>query len=212
METTLPNQHGVATHQQMRSYSNDLLRRNVIEAASQLLRDEGPDALTVRRVAEVLDCSTKIIYTTFKGKDGLADALFLEGCAGLAQAIGRVPRVSTPATYLWEISCAYWTFALANTSYYRVMFCGAIPNYQPAAASLRTTTTALEAVVKAIQQYQQEGKFPLDDPILITKALWAALHGVVSLYLQGHFTSHEEATSVFERTVQAALAPFASAP
>src|SRR5258708_27196708 len=100
METTLPNQNDIATHRQIRAYGHELLRRNVLAAAGRLLREEGPDALTLRRVAKTLDCSTKIIYTMFKGKDGLADALYLERCAGLAHAIARVPKEATPAAYL----------------------------------------------------------------------------------------------------------------
>ncbi len=206
METTLPNQNDIATHRQVRAYGHELLRRNVIEAAGRLLREEGPNALTVRRVAKQLECSTKIIYTMFKGKDGLAEALYLEGCARLAQTISRVQKASTPGIYLQEVARAYWAFALANPSYYVVMFCGAIPNYHPSATSIRTTITALETVVGMLQQYREQGKLPIDDTVLVTKTLRAAVHGVVSLYLLGHFSSLEEAKDVCERTAQAIIA------
>src|SRR5690348_17054545 len=92
METPLPVGNKIVTHQQAREYGHELLRRNVIEAASRLLMEEGAEALTVRRIAQMLSCSTKIIYTMFKGKDGLADALYLEGCTRLQQIIGQVPQ------------------------------------------------------------------------------------------------------------------------
>jgi AcrR family transcriptional regulator len=205
METSLPDRNDIATHRQMRVRADELLRRNVVEAAGQLLREEGPDALTVRRVAKQLECSTKIIYTIFKGKDGLAEALYLEGCAHLAQTISRVQQASTPSRYLQEVARAYWAFALANPSSYVVMFCGAIPNYHPSTTSIRTTTTALSTVVEMLQQYREQGRLPIDDPVLVTKTLRAAVHGVVSLYLLGHFSSLEEAQDIFERTAQAII-------
>jgi AcrR family transcriptional regulator len=210
METLLPDQNGIATHQQVRAYGHELLRRNVVEAADQLLREEGPDALTVRRVAKKLDCSTKIIYTMFQGKDGLAEALYLEGCAGLAQAMARVPKAATPAAYLRDAALAYWTFALANPGYYLVMFGGAIPKYQPSASSIHTTATAFEIVVEMLQRYREEQALALDDLALATQALWAALHGVVSLCLLGHFANQEKAKAVLERTVESIIASLVS--
>lgn len=206
METMLPDRNGITTHRQARAYGHELLRRNVIDAAAQLLREEGPEALTVRHVAETLDCSTKIIYTMFKGKDGLADALYMEGCSGLAQAMARVPKTATLAAYLRAVSWAYWTFALANPSYYMVMFGGAIPNYQPSATSIHATATAFEIVIEMFEHYREEKALLLNDPTLVTQTLWAALHGVVSLHLLGHLASPEEAKAVVERTVEAMIA------
>jgi AcrR family transcriptional regulator len=206
METMLPEQNNIATYQEVRAYGRELLRRNVIEAASRLLREEGPEALTVRRVAQTLDCSTKIIYTMFKGKDGLADALYLEGCAGLAHTIAQVPKAATPVAYLRAVAWAYWTFALARPSFYLVMFCGAIPHYQPSATSLHTTATAFEVVIETLQRYQQEQALSANDNLaLLTRTFWATLHGVVSLHLLGHFSSEEEAKTVFERALEAMI-------
>lgn len=208
METTLPDGNDFTTHQQARAYGHELLRRNVVEAASHLLVEEGPEALTVRRVANALHCSTKIIYTLFQGKDGLANALYLEGCTRLSQAIERVPEAEAPAAYLYEVARAYWGFALANPSYYAVLFDGAIPRFQPSAASKQMMTMALETMVRTLQIYMTQGLLPAQDPMMLTRALWAPLHGVVSLYLLDHFSSFEEAKQAFERTTQAMLVSF----
>lgn len=206
METTLPKRNKITTHWQAREQGHELLRRNVVEAASRLLVEEGPDALTVRRIARELECSTKIIYTLFQGKEGLADALYQEGCELLVHLVERVQWVSSPEAYITEVAWAYWTFALANPSYYTVMFCGAIPNFHPSTVSILATETAFETVVASMRQYMELGVLPTDDPVMVTKSLWAPLHGVVSLYLLGHFSTSEEAKEVFERTLQALIA------
>ncbi|MBV9228459.1 MAG: TetR/AcrR family transcriptional regulator [Chloroflexi bacterium] len=203
METMLPNGNEFTTHQQARAYGHELLRRNVVEAASHLLVEEGPEALTVRRVAQTLNCSTKIIYTMFEGKDGLANALYLEGCTRLSQAIGAVPQAVSPQAYVQQIAWAYWNFALANPRYYAVLFGGAIPRFQPSAHAKQMMTRALETVVRMLQAYMTQGLLPAQDPVRLTRALWAPFHGVVSLFLFGHFSDQEEAKETFERTVQA---------
>lgn len=205
METTLPDRNEFTTHQQARAQGHELLRRNIVEAASHLLVEEGPEALTVRRVAQMLNCSTKIIYTMFQGKDGLADALYLEGCTRLSQAMKHVPQAATPQAYIRAIAQAYWIFALANSSYYAVLFDGAIPRFQPSAASKQTLTLAFENIVQILQEYMAQGLLPEQDAVTLTRALWAPFHGVVSLYLLGHFSSLEEAKQTFERTIQTML-------
>lgn len=199
----LPDSNEFTSHQEARAYGHELLRRNVVEAASHLLVAEGPEALTVRRIAKTLNCSTKIIYTMFEGKDGLANALYLEGCARLSQAIGQVPQAGSPHTYVQQIAWAYWRFALANPSHYGVLFGGAIPRFQPSASSKQMMTRALEAVARILHAYMEEGLLPAQDPVRLTRTLWAPFHGVVSLHLLGHFSDEEEAKQAFERTVQA---------
>jgi Tetracyclin repressor-like, C-terminal domain len=53
-----------------------------------------------------------------------------------------------------------------------------------------------------------QGQLPVENPVMLTRALWAPFHGVVSLYLLGHFSSYEEAKQAFERTVQAVIVSF----
>lgn len=198
----------ITTPQQVRAYSHDLLRNTVLEAASRLLVQEGPDALTVRRIAQELHCSTKIIYTMFRGKEGLANALYLDGCERLRLALLNVPPTLAIEAYLHQIGWAYWAFALANRSYYLVMFCGAIPNFTPAAESIQTTAAVFDGLVGIIQQAIERGELATNNAHFMAKSLWTALHGVVSLYFLGHISSEDEAKEAFERTLRALIASF----
>ncbi len=67
---------------------------------------------------------------------------------------------------------------------------------------------ALETVVRILQAYMMQGLLPVEDPVTLTRALWAPFREVVSLYLLGHFSSLEEAKQAFERTVQAMIGLF----
>ena len=59
--------------------AHDELRQRVLDVACRLLMNAGPESLTVRRIAAEADCPTTVIYTMFGGKEGLAEALYLEG-------------------------------------------------------------------------------------------------------------------------------------
>jgi AcrR family transcriptional regulator len=188
METLLPDENGITTHSKARAHTREMLRRNAVEAASQLLMNEGASAITVRRIAQELECSTKVIYTLFGGKDGLANELYREGFARLRRTLGQVPRGNEPATYLAAIGQAYWDFGLANPSYYGVMFGGAIPDFTPNQLSLQAMSGTLADVVQAVRQFIEQGLIADGDPLIITQSLWTLLHGIVSLRLSGHFS------------------------
>jgi AcrR family transcriptional regulator len=208
METMLPKSNAITTPQQVRAYSHDLLRNTVLEAASRLLIQEGPDALTVRRIAQELHCSTKIIYTMYHGKDGLANALYLNGCEQLRLALLNVPSAPTIEAYLLQVGWAYWSFALANRSYYSVMFCGAIPYFTPAPESIQATAAVFDELVGIIQQAIERGELASNNSYLMAKSLWTALHGVIGLYFLGHIHTEDEAKEAFERNLRAIIASF----
>jgi len=189
------------THDEARDQSRELLRHNLVDASSHILMSEGPDALTVRRIADELDCSTKVIYTMFGGKEGLANELYLEGCSRLSAALESVPLQSDPVEHLKALGWAYWDFAYNNPAYYAVMFSRAIPHFKPSEANLNNMKTALKIMVEVLENYRQQGRLDVQDTVFAMKQLWAPLHGVVSLYQSGHF-SDDEARLLFENTVE----------
>src|ERR671912_59125 len=85
----------------------DALRQTLLDAASQLLTDAGPQALSMRRIAQEVGCSTMVLYTVFQNKHELANALYLEGFARLENALHAVPHSSDPLAYLRDLGAAY---------------------------------------------------------------------------------------------------------
>lgn len=208
-ETVLPNKNAATGYREARQRAEESLRDSVVGAAARLLVAEGPDALTVRRVAEELGCSTKVLYTLFNGKDGLANALYRAGCTRLGEAIGAVsPQGSRAGEYLGAVADAYGRFAVEHPAFYGIMFCGAIPGFRPDAGSVGTTLSAFESVRDAAAAFAAAGEtdFAPEGAAQAVKALWAALHGVLSLHLLGHFDGEDEARRLYDRTAAAVIA------
>ncbi len=201
METSLPHDNVITTHRQAKSYGQELLRRTVLEAASHLLVEQGPAALTVRKIAQELGCSTKIIYTMFQGKDGLSDALYIDGCERLRLTLEAVPDEENTAALLYRLGQAYWDFALANSSYYKVLFCEAIPGFQPSTNSIHMAGGAFVRLLRVLERAQERGELFETDPWIAAKILGASAHGVVSLLLLGHLEK-DLARMVFQQTIQ----------
>jgi len=161
------------------------LRALILDEASRLLEAEGPEALTMRRISHNLGCSTTVLYTMFGAKAGIADALWTEGFARLTATLENAGGAD-PLDRLGAIARAYRANALANRSYYAIMFQRPIPGFQPSAQAYQSSLRPLGLLTDAVRACINAGVFRAEEPEHIAGVLWAAAHGGVSLELAGY--------------------------
>ncbi|WP_025027807.1 TetR/AcrR family transcriptional regulator [Caldalkalibacillus mannanilyticus] len=189
------------TYQESKLQHTENLRNIIVEAAAKILQDHGPEAVTIRRVAEKMECSTKIIYNLFNNKDGLIKLLYLEGCKILAKNFESVVRQENIEQNLRELCEAYWDFGQNYTNYYKLMFGGAFSEFKPEEESLNATITALQQFITLIAEAIEAGQIIEQDPVLVVHVVWASLHGVIHLHLGGHIENVEAAKALYEKSV-----------
>lgn len=164
-------------------------RREVLEAAARLLAEEGPHALSLRRIAACCDASTQIVYTLFGGKPGLADALYREGFTRLAArmrtALATAPPAGDPERIV-AIGWAYREFALSEPAFFAVMFGRAIAGFTPA----RTTRSlgrecTFGQLVTEVQACLDAGTLVGPSADELARLCWLTVHGLASLEAAG---------------------------
>jgi AcrR family transcriptional regulator len=187
-----------------------VVRRLLLDAASRLLEAEGPDTLTMRRIAAEVGCSTSVLYTMFGGKSGVAEGLWREGFERLRQALEQADGAD-PLGRLAAMGRAYRENALANRAYYAVMFQRPIPGFQPSAEAYAESLRPLQLLVGAVADCIDAGVFRAADPAHIAGVLWAAAHGAVSLELAG-YEGASDAEARFQDLLAAAALFFAHRP
>lgn len=156
----------------------------LVDVAERLLREEGPHAVSLRRVAEAADTSTQAVYTCFGGKPGLIDALYREGYARLADRLAEVDADLEPLDRIRALGAAYRERALADPHLYELMTAHPIAGYEPPAASRRAARATLQPLVDAAGDAVSAGLL-VGEPARIAHLLWAAGHGFVGLELHG---------------------------
>ncbi|MCE3203976.1 TetR/AcrR family transcriptional regulator [Paenibacillus sonchi] len=190
------------TYQEARLQNTENLRKLVVDAAAAILQEEGPEAVTVRRVSQKMGCSTKIIYSLFVNKEGLAQQLYLEGCKLLAQRFEEVPPSSDLLQHLLDLGEAFWQFGQEYTSYYKLMFGGAFAEFKPDAESMQGTMTAMSRLLILISTAQQQGQISdKEETQTIVSTIWASLHGVIHLYMGGFLGDADSAHAVYKQTM-----------
>jgi AcrR family transcriptional regulator len=156
----------------------------LVAAAEAVLVRDGPGALTVRAVATEAGIAPMGVYNRFGGKDGLVDALLIIGFDRLRAAIesGDEPVM---IERLRACGLRYRAFALANPSFYAVMFEEAIPHERDSEEVGEHANAAFGALVRLVELTAATGAILAPDPAEAAQQIWSCVHGAVALELKG---------------------------
>jgi AcrR family transcriptional regulator len=190
LERSMPPATPAARARTRKPYHHGDLRRALIDHAVTTIRRHGVDALTLRSAGSELGVSRTALYRHFADKAALLAAVAIEGF--------RMLRVELVAA--WEaggqgrpgferMGAAYIRFAVRNPSHYRVMFGGFVDQRCADPELTRVAAEAFQALVDALQEQQRAGLVRADDPGQLALFVWAAVHGVAMLAIDGQLAA-----------------------
>ncbi|MGH3837642.1 MAG: TetR-like C-terminal domain-containing protein [Pseudonocardiaceae bacterium] len=163
---------------------DDSLRIRLLDTAGELLTSEGPDALSLRRLAAAAGTSTSAVYALFGGKPGLLRALFVEAFTRFAAHLDTVTPSDDPLADLLAIGRTYRASALDDPHLYAVMFGSPVPGFEPTPQDYAHAEATFTPVLDTVRRAVAAELLRDEDPGLIATALWANVHGLVSLELR----------------------------
>jgi AcrR family transcriptional regulator len=179
------------------------LGANLLEAAARLLAEQGPSALTTRKLAAAVGTSTMAVYTRFSGMDDLVRALVHEGFRHLAERMGEVGPSDDPVADVAELGMAYRENALEHSHLYAVMFGGStLVGFSLTDEDRTHGRYTLAILIDAVTRSTQQGRFNTADAQLTAHQMWIALHGLVTLELGGYLTEPYDADTCFTAQVR----------
>src|ERR1700724_3580581 len=160
------------------TYHHGDLRAACLSAALELLEEGGATALSLRAVARRARVSPAAPHRPYADREALISAVAAVGYRELAERLAAAhPSPSTPEQ-LASVAIAYVQFALERPALFRIMFgepCDR-DNVERVAA-----TMAVSQYVRAIV----ERMFPQADAEALATAVWALVHGLAFLFLDG---------------------------
>jgi AcrR family transcriptional regulator len=162
---------------------DDALRTRLLDTAGELLTSEGPAALSLRRLAAAAGTSTSAVYALFGGKPGILRALFIEAFTRFAAHLDTVTPSDDPLADLFALGRAYRATATDNPHLYAVMFGAPVPGFEPDPEDYTHAEATFSPLLNTVRRSVTAGLLRDADPYLIATALWANVHGLVSLEL-----------------------------
>ena len=185
------------------------LRERIVEAARDIVSEEGLDALSMR--------APGTIYHHFRDKEELLRSVMAEGHRRLAASVeaelAKLGEEVGPLGRYAAMGRGYARFALENTGYFRSMF------KMPKVAYLEGCPERVERVpgvpselsrshgAELLRRASEAGEADVGDPSRAELVGWGLIHGLTSLYLSGHLqgqvNSHEEFMDLIESAIEA---------
>lgn len=161
---------------------------DIARAARDLLDAEGPEALTMRRLANAIGIQAPSLYKHFPDKESLEAAVIALAFEEQAEAFEAIVATTGSETQLWALAKAYRTNALAHPHLYRLM------NDRPLRRDL--LPEGLEAHTAGALLTAAGGQDR-------ARAAWAFAHGMTMLELHGRFPPGADLDAVWEEGVRA---------
>jgi AcrR family transcriptional regulator len=167
-------------------YHHGDLRRALIEEAARTIRQRGIDGLTLRAVGQQLGVSRTALYRHFADKSSLLAAVAREGFQTFRKDLldawesGGRGRPGFRA-----MGAAYVRFARVNPSHYRVMFGGFRDLCERDPELAADAAAAYQVLVDALVSLQQSGLSGANDAQTLAPFIWATVHGVAMLSIDG---------------------------
>lgn len=145
----------------------------IVAAACELAEAEGWEAVTTRRLAELIDYSQPVLYSHFKGKAEIMGAVAIRGFEELAARMSKARAAGGPDV-LRKVCAAYLDFARSRPVIYEAMF--VLPTRIKFASEETPTVlrTAFAELVAALGPQREM-------PEVLAEVLWSALHGMAVL-------------------------------
>ena len=163
---------------------DEALRERLLDLAAATVAVDGPSALSVRSVARSAGTSTAAVYTLFGGMPGLLEHLYARAFDRFGAGQRAVEASDDPVADVVALGSAYRATALDDPNAYRMMFGSLADSGNLPSAVAEQAALTFEPLVEAVTRAVEAGRFPAEPSAnAIATALWANVHGLVSLEL-----------------------------
>jgi AcrR family transcriptional regulator len=169
----------------------DETRINILDASLQIVKEEGWNALSMRKIADVIEYTAPIIYEYFSNKEAILLELTRKGFLILAKDLREAKESHRlPAKQLEAMWFAYWNFAFAEKELYQVMF-GVDANCCEMAKVLPEAEVPAVMISNVIEELMAPHKASEDEICTRYYTFWSIVHGLISINIVRKGTSDE---------------------
>ena len=169
------------------SYHHGDLRAACLRAARELLEEDGR-GLSLRAVAQRAGVSPTAPYRHFPDREALVSAVAAQGYRELAERLAEAHPAPVTPEDLADVAVAYVQFALTHPALFRAMFSEPCdPGNAERAAATAAISAYVDGLVRRAFPENGTGTGPGTDFEALSTAVWALVHGLAVLHLDGKF-------------------------
>ena len=157
------------------------VRVAILDTAWQLVKKEGWQQLSIRKIADAIEYSVPVIYDHFENKEAILFEIGKQGFELLSKKMQQAKdKHKDPGQQLKAMADAYWNFAFKNKEDYQLMFGLGMPCCEVE----KNTSEKLyfrDVVMGPIDELIKKNKLPSANACLKYNTFWSVIHGLISL-------------------------------
>ncbi|WP_433182229.1 TetR/AcrR family transcriptional regulator [Actinoallomurus sp. CA-150999] len=183
----------MSTSPRKTAYHHGDLRRALVDAGRELVREQGVAGLTLRAAAARAGVSAAAPYRHFPDKESLLAAVIAEGFTELAATMSEAEG-TRPLERMHVIGQRYLAFADGEPALYRLMFGGAVPD-RAAHPVLHAAESEAYAIMRTvIAEAIRAGDIHADSVDAVLLTMRCVMQGLAALIVDGQIP-HERIPS-----------------
>ena len=186
-------------------YHHGDLTKSLLESASLIIKEQGVESLSMRKLADTVGVSRMAPYHHFKDKNALLCALAEQGFYEQAKMLHSLrAQKNTAEDGFKKYAHAYLEYALQHNETYDLMYGRTLwkagnPSDSLKAASKQT----FKAWIDWVEELQEQNILPSNNtPLRIGQTTWASLHGLARLFIDGIYLDTEDLTDMVEQMIK----------
>jgi len=169
-------------------YHHGNLKEELINISFDVIKNEGIENLTLKKLSEKTGTSRSAIYRHFKSKEDLVETILLSGFDQFDSIIAPIfcDKKMDLLDRFYKSGRLYIEFAKDNPNLYKLIYG---KRYSHIRESLRSINNdeclAFNALKNALIEGQESGVFKKFETQSQAIVIWASLHGISSILING---------------------------
>ena len=171
---------------------NENVREKILDAALEILYEEGFAGLSMRKIALRAKMTAANLYNYYSNKDEICLNIKTRGYSILLKDFKQIEaQIEDPFTRMQQLIRSYIAFGLNSVNQYDIIFSQNTPKYSDyvgtpnEAAAMKERDAAISVLDIAgrtiVEMRKASGQEDLDDASYQALRIWTGLHGIVSL-------------------------------
>lgn len=159
----------------------DGVRSSILDTAWKIVREDGWQSLSIRKIADAIEYSVPVVYDHFENKEAILLEFGKQGYDLLSARLQEAKETSAdPAGQLKAIADAYWNFAFTEKEYYQLMF-GVNINSCETEKCIREKQVYRKMVMDPLSQLLAKNPDKTINACLKYHTFWSIMHGLISI-------------------------------
>ena len=177
---------------------------HIAKVALEILESEGPEAVSMRRIARAVGVTAMAIYHYFPNRQALLDVVVDREFSRFLESMQAYPASGSMESLLADCMEAYIVYAFDRPRIFDYVFSQPRPNARRYPDDFRARRSpTLNPIADLVSRAMDSGYLKRDDVWEIALQLWAHVHGYIVLYRAGRFQlSQAEFRKLVQRSMR----------